>query len=65
MDLHLFPICSAESLMQETIYLADAEKYQYWYDLVWDILYSSGMSLWKKKILIYPWTGAEKDWQSD
>lgn len=54
MDLHLFPICSAESLMQETIYLADAEKYQYWYDLVWDILCSSGMSLWKKKILIYP-----------
>lgn len=65
MDLHLFSICSAEILMQQTIYLADTEKYQYWYDLVWDIVCNSGISLWKKKRLIYPWTGAAKDWQSD
>lgn len=51
--------------MQQTTYLADAEKYQYWYDLVWDIVCISGTSARKKKRLIYPWTGAEKDWQSD
>lgn len=50
MDLHLFSICSAGSLMQQNIYLADAEKCQYWYDLVWDIVCSSETSLWKKKI---------------
>lgn len=53
MDLHLFSI-SAEKSHATNIYLADAEQYQYCYDLVWDIVCSSGMSLWKKERLIYP-----------